>query len=369
MRITTTLALLLVGSAFALQAQDSTLPLTVKGKIEGIKSGRLYLLARVSENKVDTLGTARFKGADFVMKAHLAEPVMAQLVVEGYSGGFTLLAEPGANYDALLKNGEGAYIRGGKLHDEWRGYISHSEEQRQRLDTLKKRSEQLRSENKFRSASAVNDTLRRLEQQISQETREFLARHDDVIAAHTMQENAVMKEAGLEESLKMYASLGEKARLTPSGRLMKGRIDRMSKTAQGRPAPDFTLPTPTGREVTLSKVKGKIKIIDFWASWCGPCRLNNPALKKAYETYHERGLEIIGVSLDDKLNRWTDALAKDGLPWINVSSLKGWGCPVARQYNITGVPAIFILDADNRIIATNLRGEQLMSFLEERLGH
>jgi thiol-disulfide isomerase/thioredoxin len=119
--------------------------------------------------------------------------------------------------------------------------------------------------------------------------------------------------------------------------------------------------------VTLSQVPGKIKILDFWASWCGPCRLNNPALKKLYEEFHPKGLEVISVSLDNKKPRWEDAVAKDGLNWINVSSLKGWKCDVARLYNVTAIPAIFVLDAENRIIASNLRDEELKAFLEERL--
>ena len=110
-----------------------------------------------------------------------------------------------------------------------------------------------------------------------------------------------------------------------------------------------------------------MKILDFWASWCGPCRLNNPALKKAYEEYHDKGLEIISVSLDNKPERWKDAIAKDGLTWINVSSLKGWKCDVARLYSVSAVPAIFILNEENRIVATNLRGEKLAKYLEDNL--
>jgi thiol-disulfide isomerase/thioredoxin len=117
----------------------------------------------------------------------------------------------------------------------------------------------------------------------------------------------------------------------------------------------------------MSTVKGKIKIIDFWASWCGPCRLNNPALKALYEEYHPKGLEIIGVSLDTNKANWEKAIEKDGLTWINVSSLKGWNCDVVRLYNITGVPSVLVLDENNNIIATGLRGEQLKMFLHENL--
>ena len=120
-------------------------------------------------------------------------------------------------------------------------------------------------------------------------------------------------------------------------------------------------------EVNLETYRGKVVIVTFWASWCGPCRLNNPSLKKIYEKYHEKGLEIISVSLDNVKDRWEKAVSQDGLPWINVSSLKGWKCEVAQTYDVKSVPAIFILDGENHIIATNLRGDKLDAFLNEKL--
>ena len=117
----------------------------------------------------------------------------------------------------------------------------------------------------------------------------------------------------------------------------------------------------------MSSVKAKIKIVDFWASWCGPCRLNNPALRKLYDEFHAKGLEIIGVSLDTNKAAWEKAIEKDGLNWINVSSLKGWKCDLVRLYNVTGVPSIFILDENNHIIATGLKGDALRQFLLENL--
>ena len=137
----------------------------------------------------------------------------------------------------------------------------------------------------------------------------------------------------------------------------------------GGKAPDFTAPTPDGEMITLSKVLGKVTILDFWASWCKPCRVENPNVVRVYEKYHSKGLEIISVSLDreDQKQRWLDAIEKDQLNWYNVSNLKFWNDPVAKLYNINAIPATFILDENGTIIADRLRGAALEAKIAELL--
>ncbi len=339
--------------------------LVIKGKVEGIKSGKIHLVVHTSETKVDTLATAPFKSSKFTLKADVAEPIVAQLVIDQYAGGFTFIAEPGAKYEALLKNGEGAYIKGGTLHNEWQAFATRNAEQAAEQKAMKARFDELRRKNKFRSASALNDSIKQFNAAMQNETETFLSAHDDIITAHTYQMHALHNEVPLAASRALYNKMGENAKRSTSGRIMKERIDRMAKTVKGRPAPQFTLPDLQGNDVKLSEVKAKVKILDFWASWCGPCRLNNPHLKGLYEKYHDKGLEVIGISLDNKKELWAKAVEKDGLPWIHVSSLSGFNCPVVRDYNVTGVPAIFVLNEKDEIIGTNLRGEALDNFLAD----
>lgn len=365
MKKTILFALLVVCSALnsALNAEE----LAIKGKIEGIKKGRLYLLARVSEEKTDTLGSCDFKRGKFALEAIAEEPLVAQLVVEGFTGGFMLFAEPGVTYQAYLSEGDNFYIKGGTLNDSYTAHMKVSDSLNVVIAGLQERYDAMRTAKKFRSASLVNDTLRREQEKLRNLTSEFLGNNDNIITSYTLYSNIVMRDANLGETRRMYGTLGEGAKASQYGRMIEERIARMAKTEGGAQAPDFTLPDLQGNMVTMSSVKGKIKIVDFWASWCGPCRLNNPALRQMYEEFHSKGLEIIGVSLDTNKAAWEKAIAKDGLSWINVSSLKGWKCDVVSQYSVKGIPALFVLDENNNIIATGLKGDKLREFLEERL--
>ncbi|MCX6225711.1 MAG: redoxin domain-containing protein [Bacteroidia bacterium] len=130
-------------------------------------------------------------------------------------------------------------------------------------------------------------------------------------------------------------------------------------TGIGSVAPDISLPDPDRKTQTLSSLRGKIVLLDFWAGWCGPCRRENPNLVAAYSKYHDKGFEIFQVSLDKTKPEWIAAIQKDGLNWIHVSDLKFWSSPVARLYGISSIPANFLLDKEGKIIGSNLRGAAL----------
>jgi peroxiredoxin len=144
-------------------------------------------------------------------------------------------------------------------------------------------------------------------------------------------------------------------------------VNKMLATAIGQPAPDINLPTPDGKYLSLSTLKGKIVLIDFWASWCGPCRKEMPNVVKAYAKYKSKGFEIYGVSLDRDKERWMEAINTDGITWPQVSDLRQWESVAARLYNVQGIPYTVLLDKEGRIIAKNLRGEELDRKLSEVL--
>lgn len=131
-------------------------------------------------------------------------------------------------------------------------------------------------------------------------------------------------------------------------------------------APDFTLPDKNGNNFTLSSLRGYYVLLDFWAAWCAPCRIENPNIVKAYQKYEKKGLRIVQVSLDNSREQWLAAIEKDHLQkWIHVSDLKYWNSPVAKLYGVQAIPANFLIDPTGRVIARNLRGERLFSTLEQ----
>ncbi|UZR93195.1 redoxin domain-containing protein [Chondrinema litorale] len=148
---------------------------------------------------------------------------------------------------------------------------------------------------------------------------------------------------------------------------LKKKIDAVKNTAIGEVAPDIELQSPEGKDISLSSLRGKYVLIDFWASWCGPCRQENPNVVRVYNKFKDKGFEIYGVSLDRDKNAWNKAIEKDGLTWLHVSDLNFWNSEVVPLYNIEGIPMTVLLDKDGKIIAKNLRGKALEDKLTELL--
>jgi peroxiredoxin len=163
----------------------------------------------------------------------------------------------------------------------------------------------------------------------------------------------------------VYKALRADLRGTDMGKELNQRIQAAGTTAVGMQAPAFTQNDVNGKPVSLSSFKGKYVLVEFWASWCVPCRAGNPNLVKQYQLYKDKGFEIVSVSLDNVKDKWVEAIKKDGLPWVQVSDLKGWNNEVGRLYGVRAVPQSFLLDKEGKVIGNTLRDETLNSKLAE----
>lgn len=176
----------------------------------------------------------------------------------------------------------------------------------------------------------------------------------------------------VEEHFPFYDSVAQKFSAELPGNMfteeLTKKVSALRKLAIGAEAPEISLPNPDGEVVTLSSLRGKYVLVDFWAAWCKPCRAENPNVVRLYQQYQGENFEILGVSLDRNKAAWVGAIEQDGLPWVHVSDLKYFNSVAAAEYQINSIPATYLIGPDGKIIAKGLRGASLEAKLKEIFG-
>jgi thiol-disulfide isomerase/thioredoxin len=351
-------------------ASDSAYTLT--GKIEGVDSGWIYLLHRQSEGD-NNMDSARINAGKFLFTGRAATPEFCNLglLQEGgkafqygfflQNGTLNLTGNKDSLYAAqIVTTGSGPFVE-----DD----LKRFETAQKPFDSSNQAINQLYMTAKANHDQAKMDSLQKVFQTLYlkrlQSVKDFVkANPSSYVSAFEVNSNFSYNPdaAGLDS---MYSGFDSTIRSSYYGKKIKELLASAQLTAIGKPAPDFSLTSTDGKPVSLSSFKGKYVLVDFWASWCGPCRAENPAVVKAYKKYHPKGFAILGVSLDEQKEDWEKAIKKDGMAWTQVSDLKGWQSSAARLYGVQGIPMNFLLDKDGKIIGKGLRGEDLENKLAE----
>ncbi len=327
-------------------------------------------LLSISNQKSKVIDTTRVVDGKIVLEGKIESPEFGYLTIDGLKGAFPFIIENGdMTINVNGSNFSKSTISGSPENDIT---SKHQKDLQLLSDSSKKITAKLNSAKKSRNpeelalAKASYDSLIRAKNTLD---KNFIKTNSNHYAGAIILERvANSKSIPQKEAKALYNNLNEDIRKSPIGNRIRIIVNKVS-VAVGNVAPNFSGKTPDGKSLALNDVKSKLTLIDFWASWCGPCRRENPNVVKMYEKYHNKGLEIIGVSLDKKnqQKRWVDAIAKDRLTWPQISNLKGWQDPIARTYGVRSIPATFLLDENGKILHKNLRGKRLEDKVEELL--
>lgn len=345
----------------------------VECNADGIYNGvRAYL--KSSNNNKQVIDTAVVMNGAFKFKGEVSSPEMRILTIDGINGQTALVLESGKTNVTIYKDSiYKSIIKGGENNSIFNKYKDGYQNLVEKVTSL--REEYMASRNNIEAVKRIQKQNVELRLELKNYGLNFLTQHPDtdfslmLLESITLQKefdaklaNEILEKIPNKISNRQHnIEVMQKINFNINNALSKAVIEVNSI------APDFTAPDPEGNQITLSEILGKVTILDFWASWCRPCRLENPNFVKLYDKYHEKGLNIISVSLDreNQKSRWIKAIEKDNLSWYNVSNLKYWQDPVALMYNITSIPATFILDDKGTIIATRLRGSALEKKIDE----
>ncbi len=345
-----------------LHAQE---PFTIKGDLSNKLSGKIYLLYYQAGKSVSD--SATLQEGVFTMQGLITGTVMGKIMasIQGKFLQRMFYIEKGT----IHMEGEdfmGSKITGGQAQTEFLVFQDAS-----RIISKKQKALMERRQAAVKGSpqeKAINDSLLALTPEYTKVKHDFINQYP----ASFVSLDLVGQEAGVIDAQTfepLFHSLDTKLQNTDFGKELEKRLSLAKKISTGKPALPFVQNDTSGIPVALTSLRGKYVLLDFWASWCGPCRAENPNVVKAYEQFRNKNFEIISVSLDEKKEAWLNAIHMDGMPWIHVSDLKGWKNSVAVQYGVNAVPQNFLVDPQGMIIAANLRGEELAKTLQKLIAN
>lgn len=362
----------------------------ITGTANGIENGKTIILQTQDPSGMGgliNLDTVKVENGKFEIKGKVTEPSFHVLQLEAANQPIPFILESGEiNIEINKDSIQNTKISGTYNNDE---YVKFNEEmkvvQKKLMDFQKVNTPKMNQAQQTKDTATINSLMaeyQKLQQEVGDKSKEKYISYSEthpksLISALIVQSMLGDPTVDIKKVEKIYNSFEDDLKNTKPGKLIKEKLTTAKTGIPGAPAApaapsakwrtDFSAPNPEGKVISLKESLGKVTIVDFWASWCGPCRKENPNVVAIYKEFHSKGLNIIGVSLDQDKNKWKEAIAKDNLTWTHVSNLKGWEDPIATQYKVDAIPATFILDASGKVIARDLRGEELKAKIKELL--
>lgn len=338
-------------------AQKGAPKASIDATISGLKDSVVYIIIPKGDDaKKDSV---KVVDGHFSWKGSVPEPqkiyiMMAQRYNELFMENAHVTIR--GNADSL----EHLQIKGSKTQAEYDAYQTSVADITKQQHALYDKYESVKNDEAAKAA--WEKQLDALSEQKRGRTARYIAAHpNSVVSLNMVAEAASMGEYAKVNTL--YQQLSPAMKQTHTGTELAERLEVLRKSAVGQHFMDFTQNDVNGKPVKLSDFKGKYVLLDFWASWCGPCRAENPNVLKNYNQFKDKNFTVVGVSLDESDAKWKEAIAHDNMPWMELSDLKGWKNEVAAQYGIRAIPSNFLIDPNGIIIAKDLRG----AALEEKL--
>jgi len=357
------LALLIPAAGFA----QSDNGFTISGKVTGLKDSTLVYL--VNSNSGNPIAQTYASKGSFTLFGKVESPDVYQLSFIGYKDVYEMFLDNAnlnvAGTSAALKK---MSVTGSSVAQDFQLYEKRFNPLKEKLNKQVGVANQTTEAKKRDSlVNLVNKTVANIQSQIDLFVKEKPVSPFTSFIFYITTSLTSDPSVTAERFAKLTASAKNNVYANALAQMLQQQTAAKEFGAIGSEAPDFTQNDPEGKPVSLSSLRGKYVLIDFWASWCGPCRRENPNVVAAFNEFKDKNFTILGVSLDQDRDRWLQAIKADNLNWTQVSDLAYWNNAAAKQYQVTGIPQNFLLDPNGRIIGKNLRGEELHQKLSEVL--